>query len=112
MVAGNYKTTIMTKEKIEALIKNALKESTFIHQQYGEVSLAKNDEISVFLHPEFEEGIDLDEGEVKVKFTFNARFVTRKDENGSGTENITSYNDLIATISIDTSKIEQPIRFR
>jgi hypothetical protein len=95
----------MKKEKIEALIKNALKESTFVHRIDDEVSLVRSEEVSVFLYPDFESGIDLDEGENIVYFNFNARFT----RDGNSSRNITSYN-YVATMSRDSAKIQQPVR--
>jgi hypothetical protein len=99
----------MKKEKIEALIKNALKESTFVHRIDGEVSLVTSEEISIFLHPEFESGIDLDEGENKVYFNFTARFITTSTGDCNGSSCISSHN-YVATMSRDSAEIQQPVR--
>ena len=98
----------MRKEKIEKLIREALKESTFTLRNYGCVELSKTNPITVLFEVGFT-GIHLDEGEDTVNITLDINYVI-PDPNGLQIYNAKVYN-LTAKISADSAIIQKNIHF-
>ena len=98
----------MKKETIEKLIREALKETTFILRNYGEVELSNANPININFEKGFT-GLHLDEGEETVNFTLDIKYVI-PDSNGFQINNAKVYN-LTAKISADSAIIQKNIHF-
>lgn len=95
----------MKKEKIERLIKEALKESTFILRcNNANVILSNEYPPVVSLDIAYKDGIDLDEGENRVSYNLYLKYVTI-NSNGELTLDA-RLNNKIAIITSDSAIID------